>query len=159
LDLPGNCLKQCVVTSCTLSVADQLKIDPLTICMDPRWIPLGECAPTAADNCALEIPPTKSHCKGLKLSALGSSEMGQKDFPGSDMMISRESQMYTPQLLHPHWLNDAPKMISPSESDEKSCNRCTPLSYQLGWKGITGFSLVGTSLITKSPQKLRPHPE
>jgi hypothetical protein len=103
--------------------------------------------------------PTKSHCKGLKLSALGPSEMGRKDFPGSDLMISQEPQMYPPQLSHPHWLSDVPKMISPSESDEKPGNRCALPSSQLGRKGIIGFSLAGTSRITKSPQKLRPHPE
>jgi hypothetical protein len=158
-DLLGNYLKQCAMTSCTLSVADQLKIDPLTICMDPRWIPLGKCAPTAARNCALVILLSKSSDKGLKLSALGSSEMGRKDFPGSDLMISRESQMCPPQLSHPQWLSNAPKMISPLKSDGKPGNRCALPSSQLGRKGISGFSLDGTSRLTKPPQKLRPHPE
>jgi hypothetical protein len=147
-DLTGNCLKQCALPSHTVLVTDSLTIDPLLICLDPGWIPLGKCAPTAAGNCALEIPPSESADKGLKLSALGSSEMGRKDFPGSDLMISREPQMCPPQLSHPHWLNNAPKMISPSESDEKPGNRCVLPSSQLGRKGITGFSLTGTSRIS-----------
>jgi hypothetical protein len=69
-------------------VVDELKIDPLTICTDLGWIPLGKSAPTIAGNYTLVIPPSKSTDKGLKLSALGSFEMGQKDFPGSDLMIS-----------------------------------------------------------------------
>jgi hypothetical protein len=150
-DLPGNCLKQCALTSCTLSVADQLKIDPLTICTDSEWIPLGKCA--------LVIPPSESTDKGLKLSTQGSSEMGRKDFPGYDLMISRESQMCPSQLPHPQWLSNVPKMISLSESNGKPGNRCASPSSQLGRKGIPGFSLAGTSRLTKSPQKLCPHPE
>jgi hypothetical protein len=42
-------------------------------------------------------------------------------------------------------VSNAPKMISPSESDEKPGNRCVLPSSQLGRKGITGFSLTGTS--------------
>jgi hypothetical protein len=121
--------------------------------------PPGEMCP----NCCWKLCPSDSSIestdKGLKLSALGSFEMGQKDFPGSDLMISRESQMCPPQLSHPQWLSNAPKMISPSESDEKLGNRCTLPSSQLGQKGIPGFSLDGTSRLTKSPQKLCPHPE
>jgi hypothetical protein len=158
-DLLGNCLKQCALTSCTLSVADQLKIDPLTIFTDPGWIPLGKCAPTAARNYALVILLSELADKGLKLSALGSSEMGWKDFPGYDLMISRESQMRPPQLLHPQWLSNALKMISLSKSDDKLGNRCALPSSQLGRKRIPGSSLYGTSRLTKSPQKLRPHPE
>jgi hypothetical protein len=146
-DLTGNCLKQCALLSHTVLVTDILTIDPLLMCLDPGWIPLGKCAPTAAGNCALVIPPSESADKGLKLSALGSSEMGRKDFPGSDLMISRESQMCPPQLSHPQWLSNAPKMISPLESDEKPGNRSVLPSSQLGWRGITEFSLTGTSQI------------
>jgi hypothetical protein len=150
-DLPGICLKQCALTSCTLSVTVQLKIGPLLIYTDPRSIPLGECAPTVVDNYALEIPPTKSGYNGLKLSALGSFVLGRKGFPKSDLMNSWEFKMYPLQLSHSHWLIDAPKMISPLELDEKLGNRCALPSSQLGQKGITGFSLAGTSRITKSP--------
>jgi hypothetical protein len=109
--------------------------------------PPEKCAPTAVGNYTLVIPPSDSADKGLKLSALGSSEMGQKDFPGSDLMISRVSQMCPPQLSHPQWLRNAPKMISSSESDEKPSNRIILLSSQLGWRGIIGFSRIGTSRI------------
>jgi hypothetical protein len=121
--------------------------------------PPGEMHPSAAGNCALVIPPSESADKGLKLSALGYWEMGRKDFPGSDLMITREPQMCPPQLSHPQRLENAPQMISPSESDEKPGNRCALPSSQLGRKGIPGFSLDGTSRLTKPPQKLRPHPE
>jgi hypothetical protein len=100
-DLPRNCLKQCTLTSCTLLVADQQKIDPLTIYTDPGWTPPGKCTPTVVGNCTLVIHPSELADKGLKLSALGSSEMGQKDFPRSNLMISQESQMCPPQLSHP----------------------------------------------------------
>jgi hypothetical protein len=83
------------------------------------------------------------------MSTLGSSEMGRKDFPRSNLMISQEPQMYPPQLLHPHWLNNAPKMISPSESDEKPGNGCALPSSQLSQREITGSSLVGTSRTSK----------
>jgi hypothetical protein len=158
-DLPRNHLKQCTLTSCTLSVANQLKINPLTICTDHGWTPLGKCTPTAAGNCTLVIPPSELADKCLKLSTLGSFEMGRKDFPGSDLMISQESQMCPPQLSHPQWLSNAPKMISPSESDGKLGNRCTSHSSQLGRKGMPGFSPAGTIRLTKPPQKLRPHLE
>jgi hypothetical protein len=158
-DLPGNCLKQCTLTSCTLSVADQKKIDPLKICTDPGWSPLGKWTPTATGKCALVIHPLELVDKGLKLSTLGSSEMGRKDFPGSDLMISQESQMCPPQLSHPQWLSNAPKMISPLKSDGKPSNRCTSPSSQLGRKGMPGFSPAGTIRLTKPPQKLHPHLE
>jgi hypothetical protein len=119
--------------------------------MDP---PLG-----MRPNCALEIPLSEYGYNSLKLNTLGSSVMGWKGFPGSNLVISQEPSMYHPQLSHPHWLTDAPKMISPQESDEKPVNRCSLPSSQLGRKGIIGFSLAGTSRISKSPQKLRPHPE
>jgi hypothetical protein len=130
---PGNYLKQCTLTSCTLSVVVyQLDIDPLTICMDPRWTTLGKCTPTDVENFSLVIPPSKWANKGLKLSALGSFEMGWKDFLGSDLMISQEFQMCPTQLSHPQWLSNAPKMISSLESDGKLGNRCASPSSQLG---------------------------
>jgi hypothetical protein len=85
--------------------------------------------------------------------------MGRKDFPGSNLMITRESQMCPPQLPHPQRLENVSQMISLSEFDEKSGNRCALPYSQLGRKGIHGFSLDGTSRLTKPPQKLRPHPE
>jgi hypothetical protein len=158
-DLPGNCPKQCTLLSHSVLVTDRLTIGPLLICLDPGWIPLGKWAPSAAGNCALVIPPSKSVDKGLKLSTLGSYEMGRKDFLGSDLMIVRESQMCPPQLSHPQWLRNVSKMISSSESDEKLANRSTFPSSQLGRRGIPRFSLDGTSRFTKPPQKLCPHPE
>jgi hypothetical protein len=140
-------------------VADLLTIGPLFMCLDPKWIPLGKCAPSAAENCALVIPPSESADKGLKLSALGYWDMHRKDFPGSDLRITREPQMCPPQLSHPQRLENAPQLISPSKSDEKLGNRCALPSSQLGRKGIFGFSLDGTSRLNKPPQKLSPHPE
>jgi hypothetical protein len=113
--------------------------------------PPGEMCSFAAGNCALVIPPLESADKGLKLSALGYYETGQKDFLGSDMMIPREPQMCPFQLSHPQRLENAPQMISPSEFDEKLGNRCALPSSQLGQKGISGFSLDGTSRLTKPP--------
>jgi hypothetical protein len=130
--MTGNCLQQCALPSHTVLVIDSLTIGPLLVCLDLGWIPLGKCAPIAARNCALVIPLSKSAEKGLKLSALGSLEMGRKDFLGYDPMICRESQMRPPQLSHPQWLSNAPKMISLSESDEKLVNRSVVPSSQLG---------------------------
>jgi hypothetical protein len=144
-DMTGNCLKQCTLLSHTVLMIDDLTINPLMICLDPRWIPLGKCAPTVAEKCALDIPPSELADMGLKLSSLGSSKMGWKDFLGSNLIISRESQMHPLQLLHPQWLSNVPKMISPSEFDEEPRNRYALPSSQLGRKGITGFSLTGTS--------------
>jgi hypothetical protein len=92
-----------------LSIGDcNPTIIPLLMCLDPD----GSSSPTVAGNCALVIPPSKSTDKGLKMSALGSFEMCQKDFPGSDLMMARESQMCPPQLSHLQWLRNVPKMIS-----------------------------------------------
>jgi hypothetical protein len=125
----------------------------------PQMDPPGKCAPSTAENFTLVIPLSKSVDKGLKLSTLGYCEMNQKDFPGSDMMITRDPPMCHPQLSHPQRLENAPQMISPSESEKKLGNRCTLPSSQLGRKGILGFSLDGRSRLTKPPQKLCPHPE
>jgi hypothetical protein len=146
-DITGNCSKQCTLPSHIVLVTDSLKIGPLLMCLHSGWIPLGKCTPTATGNCALGIPPLKSANKGLKMSALCSYEMGRKDFPGSDLMISRESQMHHPQLSHPRWPRNAPKMISLSESEEKLGNRSVLPSSQLGRRGNTGLSLTGTSRI------------
>jgi hypothetical protein len=159
LDLPENYLKQCTLNSCTLLLANQLNIDPQTICTNLGWISLGKCTPTAAGNCALVIPPSKLIDKGLKLNSLGSSEMGRNYFPIYDLMISRESQIFPPQLLHPQWMSNAPKIISSLESNGKLGNRCAFPSSQLGRKGISLFSMVGISRLTKPPYKLRPHPK
>jgi hypothetical protein len=130
-------------------VTDSLTIDPLLMCLDPIWIPLGKCTPNVVGKCALVICLSKSVNKGLKLSALGSSKMGRKDFPRSNLMIYRESEMHPPQLLHPQWLRNAPKIISPSEFDEKPGNRSGIPSSQLGQRGIIGFSMIGTSRINQ----------
>jgi len=113
--------------------------------------PPGEMCPSAAGNCALVIPPSKSDDKGLKLSALCYWEMGRKDFSGFDMMITRESQKCPPQLSHPQGLENVPQMVSPSESDEKPSIRCALPSSQLGRKGISRFTQDGTSRLTKPP--------
>jgi hypothetical protein len=136
-DLTINYLKQCALPSHTILVNDGLTIGPLLIRLNPGWIPLGKCA--------LEIPPSESDDMGLKLSTLSSSKMGRKNFPSSDLMITRESKMHPPQLSHPQWVSNVPKMISSSESDEKRGNRCILPSSHLSQKGITGFSLTGTS--------------
>jgi hypothetical protein len=146
-DLTGNCPKQCTFPSHLVLVTENLTFIPLLMCLDPRWIPLEKCATTVGGNCALVIPKSKSADKGLKMSTLGSSEMDQKDFHGSDLMISQESQMHPPQLSHPQWLINVPKMISPSEYDEKLGNRSVLPSSQLGQRGITRFSLTGKSQI------------
>jgi hypothetical protein len=88
----------------------------------------------------------------LKLIALAYCEMGRKDFPGSDLMIAREPQMCPPQVSQPQRLENAPQMISPSESDEKLGKRCALPSSQLGRKGISGFSLDGTSRLNTSSE-------
>jgi hypothetical protein len=144
-------------------VTDRLTIDPLLICLGPEWIHMGKCTLSAARNCALVIPLSESADKGLKLSALGSSEMGRKDFPGSDPVISRESQMCPPQQLHPQRLRNAPKMISSSKFDEKPGNRSILPSFQLDRRGILEFSPVGTSRLIDAqklcslPGQLCPH--
>jgi hypothetical protein len=124
--LTGNCPKQCTFPSHTVLVTEILTINPLLMCLDPRWIPLGKCAPITVGNCTIVIPPSESTDKGLKLSSIGSYEMGWKDFPRCNPMISRESQMHPPQLPQYQWL----KSIIPSS--------------QLGRRGINGFSLTGT---------------
>jgi hypothetical protein len=146
-DLTRNYPKQCALPSHTVLVTDNLTIGPLLMCLDSGWIALGKCAPTTVRNCTLVIPPSKFVDKGLKLSTLGSSEMGRKDFLGSDMMISQESQMRPLQLSHPQWLSNVPKMIYSSESDDKLGNRSIMPSSQLGQRGIIGFSLTRISRI------------
>jgi hypothetical protein len=89
-DNPEICLKLCALTSNTLSVTVCLKIDPLLICTNPGWDPLGGCAPPQLNCCALVIPPSESGCNCLNLSALASSELGRKGFPGSGPVISLE---------------------------------------------------------------------
>jgi len=97
------------------------------------------------------IPPSESTYKGLKPSALAYFEMGRKDLARSDLIITQESQICPPQLSHTQRLENVPQMISLSESDEKLGNRCALPYSQLGRKGIFGFSMDGTSLLTKPP--------
>jgi hypothetical protein len=66
-------------------------------CPDLNWCiwsldgsPQGKCAPSALENCALVIPPSKSADVCLKLIAQVYCEMGRKDFPGSELMIAWE---------------------------------------------------------------------
>jgi hypothetical protein len=107
-DQPEICPKQCALTSNTLSVSVRLKIDPLLICTNLEWDPLGGCAPPLANCCTLVIPPSESGCMCLKLSALVSSVMGRKGFPGSGPVNSLEPWICLPkccaltgQLLRP----------------------------------------------------------
>jgi hypothetical protein len=58
--------------------------------------------------------------------------------------------MYPPQLSHPHWLTDAPKMISSLESDKKQVNRCTLPSSQLVRKGIIWLGQVESLSLLRS---------
>ena len=95
----------------------------------------------------------------LKLITQVYWEMGRKDFLGSELMIAREPRMCPPQVSHSQCLESAPQMIPLLKSEEESGKRCALPSSQLGRKGILGFSLDGTSRLTKPPQKLRPHPE
>jgi hypothetical protein len=129
------------------------------VCLDLGWIPLGECTPLLLENCALVIPPSESTDMCLKLIALAYCEVGRKGFHGSDLMIAREPRMCPHQVLHSQCLENAPKMIPPSESDEKPGKRCAWPSSQLGQSGIYEISLNGTSRSTKPPQKLHPLPE
>jgi hypothetical protein len=135
-------------------------------CLDLNWCiwspdgsPWGKCAPSALENCALVIPPSESADVCLKLIAQVYCEMGRKDFPGSELMITREPRMCPPQVSHSQCPESAPQMIPPSESDEELGKRCALPSSQLGWRGISELSLKGTSRSTEPPQKLCPHPE
>jgi hypothetical protein len=116
----------------------------------PRWIPLGKCTPSATGKLCPSDSTIGIDDVCLKLISLAYCEMGRKDFPGSDLMIAREPQMCPPQVSQPQRLENAPQMISPSESDEKLGKRCAFPSSQLGWKGIFGFSLDGTSRLNTS---------
>ena len=78
--------------------------------------------------------------------------MGRNDFPGSDLMIAREPQMCPPQVPQHQPLENAPQMISSSESDEKPRKRCAFPSSQLDQKGIFGFSLDLKSRLNTSSQ-------
>ena len=60
------------------------------------------------ENYALVIPPSESAYVSLKLIAQLYFEMGQKDFPGSDLMIAREPRMCPPQVLHSQCPESAP---------------------------------------------------
>jgi hypothetical protein len=125
----------------------------------PDGSPWGKCAPSALKNRALVIPSSELTNVCLKLIALAYCEMRRKGFPGSDLMIAREPRMCPPKVSHSQCLENAPKMIPQSESDEEPGKRCTFPSSQLGRRGISELSLDGTSQSTEPPQKLHPHPE
>jgi len=69
-DMIENYLKKCAMPSHTILVTDSLTIDPMLICMDPGWIPLGEMHPNYCCKCTLEIPLSKFADNGLKMCAL-----------------------------------------------------------------------------------------
>jgi hypothetical protein len=136
-------LSQMVCPALALSAGDRPA--PLQVCLDPGWIPLGECAPLSLENCALVIPRSKSVEMCLKMIASAYCEMGQKGFPGSDLMIAREPRMCPPKVSHSQCLENAPQMIPLSESDEEPGKRCALPSSQLRRRGISELSLDGTS--------------
>jgi hypothetical protein len=68
--------------------------------LDPRWIPLGECAPLLLAKCVLVIPPSESDEICLKTTALVYWEMGRKGFPESGLMLALEPQMCLPKVSH-----------------------------------------------------------
>jgi hypothetical protein len=84
---------------------------PLLLCMDPRWIPLGECTPLLLENCTLVIPPSESVEMCLKKISLSYCEMGRKGFPECDLMIAREPRMCRPQVSHSQCPENASQMI------------------------------------------------
>ena len=67
----------------------------MLVCLDPGWIPLGECTPLPLENCALVIPLSKSAEMCLKMISLAYCEMGRKGFLKPDLMIACEPQMAT----------------------------------------------------------------
>jgi hypothetical protein len=73
---------------------------PLLMNLDPRWIPLGECAPLLLEKCVLVIPPSESDEICLKTTALVYWEMGRKIFPKSGPMLALEPQMCPPKFSH-----------------------------------------------------------
>jgi hypothetical protein len=125
----------------------------------PQMDPPRECTPLSLENCTLVIPLSESTEMCLKMIASAYCEMGRKGFPGSDLMIAREPRMCHPKVSHSQCLENAPKMIPPSESDEEPGKRCALPSSQLCQRGISKLSLDGTSRSTEPPQKLCPHPE
>jgi hypothetical protein len=154
-EMSGNCPKQCALLC--LSLGDYLN---LNWCIwSPDGSPWGKRAPSALENCALVIPPSKSADVCLKLIAQVYCEMGRKDFPGSELMIAREPRMCPPQVSHSQCPESAPQMIPSSKFDEEPGKRCALPSSQLGRKGISELSLKGTSRSTDPPQKWHPHPE
>jgi hypothetical protein len=148
-DWPRNCPKQCALLTLLALVIDH----PFADMFGPRMDPLGEMHPLCyLENCSLVIPLSESADMCLKLIALAYCEMGQKDFPGSDLMIAQEPQMCPPQVPQPQRLENAPEMISLSEFDEKPGKGCAFPSSQLGRKGVSGFSLDGTSRLNTSSE-------
>jgi hypothetical protein len=73
---------------------------PLLMNLDPRWIPLGECAPLLLEKRILVIPLSESDEICLKTTALVYWEMGWKGFPKSGLMLALEPQMCQPKVSH-----------------------------------------------------------
>jgi hypothetical protein len=72
----------------------------LLVSLDPRWIPLGECAPFSLAKCVLVIPSLESDEMCLKMTALVYWEMGRKGFLEYGLMLALEPQMYLPNVPH-----------------------------------------------------------
>jgi hypothetical protein len=89
-DNPKICPNWVTLTLSTLSVTTELNINPIFIYTNPRWDPLGGCAPPLLKCCSLVIPPSESGCNCLNMSAMASSKLGRKGFPGSGSVISLE---------------------------------------------------------------------
>jgi hypothetical protein len=73
---------------------------PLLMNLDPRWIPLGECAPLLLAKYVLVIPLSELDEICLKMTTLDYWEMGWKGFPESGLMLALEPQMCPPKVLH-----------------------------------------------------------
>jgi hypothetical protein len=73
---------------------------PLLMNLDPKWTPLGKCAPLLLEKCVLVIPPLESDEICLETTALVYWEMGRKGFPEFGLMLALEPQMCPQKVLH-----------------------------------------------------------
>jgi hypothetical protein len=104
------------------------------VCLDPGWIPLGECTPLPLENCALVIPLSESDDMCLKMIALAYCEIGQKGFSVSDLMIAWEPRMCLPKVSHSQYPKNAPQMKMHSQCRNLTRNPkndvpCLPLNW------------------------------
>jgi hypothetical protein len=76
--------------------------------------PPGGMHPYTTQKCSLVIPPSELAEICLKLISIAYCEMGQKGFPGSNLMIAQEPRMCPPKVSHSQCLKNASLMISPS---------------------------------------------